>query len=305
MSYNQMPQMLFLNKFYWNISLLALLLSDLESNKMFVKDILKIRKVNKIKFDFNKENYANYKDSLALDFVKKIDAKSEYTLRELKQLLADDYTSDDVFSFLYLVFTPDGKKIIEDIPIKFNDVLNVKSLSEGEKKLLLLKASFEFAVQEDSLFILDEPDAHIHINNKEQITKLIEPYKTSRQIIITTHSPTLTKSINNDELFMMDNGEIIEKKEQEILDHLTSEFWNKHQQSSFLSSDKKMVLFVEGEHDKIHINNAKKHLSEEYPELDFDIFYMNSANNIPPMMTGLRTCEINYNKVLLVFLMMT
>lgn len=297
MSYNQMPQMLFLNKFYWNISLLTLLLSDLDSNKAFVKDVLKIKKVNKIKFDFNRANYSNYSNSLALGFVKKIDAKSEYTLTELKGLLADDYTSNDIFSFLYLVFTPDGKKIIEDIQIKFNDVLSVKSLSEGEKKLLLLKASFEFAVQEDSLFILDEPDAHIHINNKERITKLIEPYKKSRQIVITTHSPTITKSIDNNELFMMDDGEIIKKEEQEILDHLTSEFWNKHQQSSFLSSDKKMILLVEGEHDKIHINNAFKHLSDEYSNLNFDIFYMNSANNIPPMMTGLRTCEIDYDKV--------
>jgi len=38
-------------------------------------------------------------------------------------------------------------------------------------------------------------------------------------------------------------------------------------------------------------------LKDEYPELSFDIFYMNSACNIPPMMTGLRTSEIDYKKI--------
>lgn len=37
----------------------------------------------------------------------------------------------------------------------------------------------------------------------------------------------------------------------------------------------------------------------EYPDIDFDIFYMNSACNIPPMMTGLRTDEIKLNKIVI------
>ncbi|CAA0242344.1 Predicted ATP-dependent endonuclease of the OLD family, contains P-loop ATPase and TOPRIM domains [Tenacibaculum maritimum] len=299
MSYNHMPQMLFLNKYYWHISLLTLILSETEENKRFVKDVLHINEVNKIKFTFSsEERYNNYKDSLALEFVKAINHKEEYTLDELKDLLNEkSYINDDVYSFLYILFTPEKAKIIENIEILFNDSLTIESLSEGEKKLLLLKAAFEFAVQEDSLFILDEPDAHIHINNKDQIRKLIEPYKNNRQIILTTHSPTITKSIHNDELYMMDDGEIIKKKEQEIIDNLTGDFWNRHQQSTFLSSDKPIILFVEGKHDKIHINNAYLKFKDDYPNLDFEVFHMDGGNNIEHIVKGLYTCELETSKI--------
>lgn len=293
MSYNQTPKMLYLNKYYWHISLLSLLLSDLEENQKFVKEVLSISKVNKIKFDFNKANYKEYKSSLVLDFVSKIDDKSEYTLAQFKKIIDDnDFNINDVYKYLYLAYSPKDSKIINDIQIKFNDHLSIESLSEGEKKLLLLKSAFEFAEQEDSLFILDEPDAHIHINNKDKITSIVEPYKVNRQIVITTHSPTVTKAINNEELFMMDDGEIIERKEQEIIENLTGAFWNKHQQSTFLSSNKKLILLVEGKHDKIHIRNAYTKLSNEFPLLDFDIYSLGSETKIHPFMLGLYETDL-------------
>ncbi|MGB2245251.1 MAG: DUF4357 domain-containing protein, partial [Flavobacteriaceae bacterium] len=152
---------------------------------------------------------------------------------------------------------------------------------------LLLKSAFEFAEQEDSLFVLDEPDAHIHINNKDKIIAILEPYKKFRQIVITTHSPTITKAIGNEELFMMDNGEIIEKREKKIIENLTGEFWNKHQQSTFLSSDKKLILLVEGKHDRIHIKTAFEKLSSEFTSLDFDIYSLGGEGKIAPFMIGL------------------
>lgn len=288
MSYNQTPKMLYLNKYYWHLSLLSLLLSDNEENQKFVKEVLSITKVNKIKFDFNKSNYQEYKKSLVLDFIDKIDDKSEYTLTQFKKIVNDNgYSVDDVYKYLYLAYSPKDSKIVNDIKIKFNDNLSIESLSEGEKKLLLLKSAFEFAEQEDSLFVLDEPDAHIHINNKDKITAILEPYKTNRQIVITTHSPTVTKAIENEELFMMDDGEIIERREQKIIENLTGEFWNKHQQSTFLSSDKKLILLVEGKHDKIHIRTAFEKLSGEFNSLDFDIYSLGGEGKIAPFMIGL------------------
>jgi predicted ATP-dependent endonuclease of OLD family len=288
MSYNQTPKMLYLNKYYWHISLLCLMLSDNDENQKFVKEILSIAKVNKIKFDFNKSNYQEYKKSLVLDFIGKIDNKSEYTLAQFKKIVDDNgYSVNEVYTYLYLAYSPKDSKIVNDIKIKFNDQLSIESLSEGEKKLLLLKSAFEFAGQEDCLFILDEPDAHIHINNKDKITSILEPYKTNRQVVITTHSPTVTKAIENEELFMMDDGEIIERREQKIIERLTGDFWNKHQQSIFLSSDKKLILLVEGKHDKIHIRAAFEKLSSEFTSLDFDIYSLGGEGKIAPFMVGL------------------
>ena len=294
--YSQTPQMLYLNKFYWHISLLSLALSNLDDNKSFIKTVLDIDKIDKVKFDFNKGSYTNYSNSPTLEFIKKIDSKSEYTIPELQKIFdKEGYIPDDVYRHLYLAFTPKGSKIINNITIKFNQHLTIEDLSEGEKKLLLIKAAFEFAEQEDSLFILDEPDAHIHLNNKELIVKTFEPYKSNRQIVLTTHSPTITQAINEEELFMIDKGKIIDKKKQEIVNDLTSKFWNKHQQSSFLSSTKKLVLLVEGKHDKIHIKNAYNALKEEYKSIDFDIYSLGGESKIHPFMNGLYETDLKNN----------
>ncbi|SFN37398.1 DUF4357 domain-containing protein [Salegentibacter flavus] len=294
--YSQTPQMLYLNKFYWHISLLSLALSNLDDNKDFIKKALGIDKIDKVKFDFNKGSYTNYSNSPTLEFIKKIDSKSEYTIPQLQKIFdKEGYIADDVYKHLYLAFTPKGSKIINDITIKFNQHLTIEDLSEGEKKLLLIKAAFEFAEQEDSLFILDEPDAHIHLNNKELIVKTFEPYKSNRQIVLTTHSPTITQAINEEELFMVDKGQIIDKKKQEIVNDLTSEFWNKHQQSSFLSSTKKLVLLVEGKHDKIHIKNAYTALKEQYKNIDFDIYSLGGESKIHPFMNGLYETDLKNN----------
>ncbi|OWP83925.1 hypothetical protein BWK59_07940 [Flavobacterium davisii] len=288
-----MPQMLYLNKYYWHLSLLSLLISDLEDNKKFVLEVLKIKSVEKIKFDFNKSNYKNYSDNSVLQFVQTIDSKTEYTLEEFKELVNLLYSDSDVFNYLYIANSPKGTKIIENITILYNEHLTIEDFSEGEKKLLLIRAAFEFAEQEDSLFVLDEPDAHIHLNNKEQIIKTFEPYKDKRQIVLTTHSPTVTQAIDNENcLFMVSRGKIIERKKQEIISDLTNDFWNKHQQSSFLSSQKKLILLVEGKHDKLHIVNAYNKLKSEYPTLDFDVFSLGGEGKIHPFMNGLYEANI-------------
>lgn len=292
-----MPKMLLINKYYWHLSLLTLLLSEGDDDKDFIKNVLSIDNVDTIDIVVNKSKYKNYKDNSVLELAKALEHKTSYTLDELKGILIPRWTTSELYTYLYLLFTPKSTKIIEDITVKFNDNLTIDSLSEGEKKLLLLKSAFEFAIQEDSLFLLDEPDAHIHINNKEQIIKLIEPFKVNRQVILTTHSPTVTKSISNDELFMMDNGELIDKQEQEILDHLTGDFWNRHKQSSFLSSDKKVILLVEGKLDKTHLDNAFKKFKNDFPELDFDIFSLGGESKIKPFMTGLYETNMYGDKV--------
>lgn len=293
-----MPQMLYLNKHYWHLSLLTLALSDAPDNIKFVKEVLGINQIDKIKFDFKKDNYKNYSNSLVMDFIRSIDGKSEYTLEELKEVLANKaFIPDDVYKYLYIAFTPKSSKILDDITIKFNEHLTIEDLSEGEKKLLLVKAAFEFAEQEDSLFILDEPDAHVHLNNKSQIVKAFEPYKDNRQIVITTHSPTITQSLGRNNLYMLDSGRGVDKKKEAIIEDLAGEIWNKHQQNIFLTSGKPITLFVEGQHDKIHIEKAFDVLCEDYPDLNFDVFNMHGASNIPQIITGLRTSDIEHNKL--------
>ena len=298
--YSELPKMLFLNKFYWNISLLCLLISDSQDNKRFVEQVLKIKDSDKIKIkiDFIKRNYANYNDNQALRLIRDIDSKSEYSLTEFTKLLNYKYyTPFNVFKYLYLAYTPKDAKIIDDIIIEFSDGLTVSDLSEGEKKLLLIKGALEFAGQEDSIFILDEPDSHIHINNKEQIINSFKDYLHNRQIIITTHSPVLTQCVKDENVYMLNSGKIEDRNRQEIIQEVAGEFWNKHQQNSFLSSKKPIHLFVEGIHDKKHISNAYRILEPEYKDLQFDIFSLGGEGKIHPFLNGLYEANLKDDKL--------
>ena len=291
--------MVFISRKHWGISLLSLLLSDLEDNQNFIKEVLKIEKIDKIKIQFNKKRYKSWETSQTKEFIKLIDLKEEYLLEELRRIL-EVYPSNEVFKYFYNALL---SEMITDIQIFFNDDnLTIGDLSEGEKKLLLLKAAFEFVAQEDSLFMLDEPDSHIHLDNKKHIIDILKQYKDNRQFIVTTHSPTLTqciKNIDNDDksrVYVLDSGKNIPSKETKEIEYLVGDFWNAQEQTVFLSSHKDMVLLVEGKHDKAHILNAWKHYKDDYPTLDFDVFNMDGEANITQLLTGLRTSEYQNHK---------
>ncbi|EKY13752.1 DUF4357 domain-containing protein [Capnocytophaga genosp. AHN8471] len=299
-TYNNMPKMLYINKFYWHISLLCLLLNQFNNlEDTFCSEILGIENTNSIKFSFNKANYKSYKDSIVKQFISKIDKKQEYTLEELRMIIEQEgYTLIDVYKFFYIAFTPADQKMLQDIVIKYNNEnLEIEDFSEGEKKMILIKAALEFAAQEDSLFILDEPDAHIHLSNKMQIKKVLEEYEQNRQVIITTHSPTLTDCLDNESIYMLDRGKLISAEKQKVLESISGEFWNRFQQNTFISSKSPIILLVEGKLDKIHINNAYRALKEEYPNLNFDIFCLNSETKIQPFLSGLYESDFETDKL--------
>ena len=293
----EIPKMLHLNKFYWHISLLCLLLNRFNNPEdKFCEDILGINKVDSVKFEFNKNRYKGFTGSNVLQFITTIDAKDRYTLEELQEVIKS-YDINEVFKYLYIAFTPKNKKILQNITVEYNDNLNIEDFSEGEKKMILIKAALEFAAQEDSLFILDEPDAHIHLSNKMQIKKVLEEYEQNRQVIITTHSPTLTDCLDNESIYMLDRGKLISAEKQKVLENISGEFWNRFQQNTFISSKSPIILLVEGKLDKIHINNAYRALKEEYPNLNFDIFCLNSETKIQPFLLGLYESDFETDKL--------
>lgn len=138
--YSDMPRMLYLNKYYWSISLLSLLISDLPDNQKFIKEALKITDTDsiRIEIDFIKRNYTNYNDNEALNLVKAIDHRSGYSLKEFKDTITEaGYIPDDVFKYLYLAYTPKDVKIIDGIIIKLSANRTVTEFSEGEKSCCL------------------------------------------------------------------------------------------------------------------------------------------------------------------------
>jgi hypothetical protein len=271
----EIPKMLYLNKFYWHISLLCLLLNRFNNPEdKFCEDILGINKVDSVKFEFNKNRYKGFTGSNVLQFINTIDAKDRYTLEGLQEVIKS-YDINEVFKYLYIAFTPKNKKILQNITIEYNDNLNIEDFSEGEKKMILVKAALEFAAQEDSLFILDEPDAHIHLSNKIQIRNVLEEYQQNRQIIITTHSPTLTKAIPKEGIYCLEKGKVKEFKD---IVEVTKYLADQGDIYKLLFS-KSNILIVEGKTDDKYIKKAIELYKDEFPNLDFQILRVGGTDD--------------------------
>ena len=276
-SQEEFPKMLYLNKFYWHISLLCLLLNRFNNPEdKFCEEILGINNVHSVKFEFNKNIYQGYPNNSVLQFIRAIDPKDKYTLEELQEKIQKyDIDISNVFKYLYIAFTPKEEKILQNITIEYNDNLKIEDFSEGEKKMILIKAALEFAGQEDSLFILDEPDAHIHLSNKIQIRNVLEEYQQNRQIIITTHSPTLTKAIPKEGIYCLEKGKVKEFKD---IVEVTKYLANKEDIYKLLFS-KSNILIVEGKTDDKYIKKAIELYKDDFPNLDFQILRVGGTDD--------------------------
>lgn len=254
------PKMLYLNKFYWEIALLCLLNSDAEDVKEFVSDILGVKSVEEISFVKTNPPKAN---SVIKSFVESL--QESYTLESFKQQFNND---PELFLKLYLASTDKVNKLISQVIIKFNNGLLVRHLSEGQKKQLIVKAALEFAGQENSLFLFDEPDSHVHLSNKKNVYKIISNpvYLSSRHIIITSHSPTLTKHFPPESIILFENGI---KMDVQSSFHASKYLVNDIDIYNLFFTDKN-ILIVEGKTDDLYISKAINHFATEYPELDFE-----------------------------------
>lgn len=193
-----------------------------------------------------------------------IDGKMTYTFDEFKKIL-DGAAMDArrLFEYLYIAFSPNNSKIIENVSVTFNTDLTIDDMSEGLKKQLLVRATLELAGYEDTLFLLNEPDAHIHVDNKVRIIDTIKQYREHRHIFVTTHSPSVCKNVDTQSIILMNEGKPEEVNDQlEAGKKLTTDvvlinmlFTNKH------------LILTEGKTDIQYIQKAVSLFAANYPTL--------------------------------------
>lgn len=293
-----LPKMLYVDKFFWTIALLSLLKSELNDNKEFCKKILKNDLLQNIQIFFDFDQILVKKQLSFLNQLSQEKNELFYTLETFKGL---DYLPYEKDLFVHFAGMIGQRKIIKKLKINNNGIDTIH-LSEGEKKQILIRVALEILADEDSLILLDEADAFIHVSNKLQLKNLLKEY-TNRESILTTHSPTLTHSFEDKHITMLNNGKIENKQKQEIFSHITDGIWNYQEQSVFLSSTKNIILLVEGKHDKVHIEEAFKRLKNDYLDLEFDIFQMNGEANIKHMILGLANNGVDFGtkKIIAIF----
>jgi len=316
-------KMLYINKYYWNIALLILMISNNNDHKIFIKDKLKIDKdtVN-IKIDFNTEFLKKNKSEELEGFINEINPsledKKNYTLKEFQTIIMPEYDSklqkyiekyslEQVFEILVYASMPKFKKAFKNIEIIFNNGLSIKSLSEGEKKYILIYAVVDIIADEKSIILMDEPDAHIHESGKEIICSLFEQYSNeyNRQILVTTHSPTLAHCANNKHIIMLENNNgicsIIENEKIDKIKKLTGGIWSETKQNIFLSSNNPLVLF-EGIGDIKYVKSAIKLFESEFSSLkNFDFLPFGGAQNACDYINEIRNISPQGKKIIVVF----
>lgn len=314
----QLP-LVYINKYTLNISLLTLFFHDFDvytDIATFCNDTLNIRTIQNITFDFDSKKIKEWKTNSVLNLAQAICGVDEVThipehktisLEEFKKnvssILSNGY---ELFSRLYGATMPKDDKIITGINLecKLNNgsFITLNDLSEGEKKNLLITTILEVLADESSLILFDEPDSHIHISRKREIKVTLDRYQDKRESVLTTHSPSLASAFNNaDHIIGLgvdenNKSKIIEKSATDLISELTNGIWNVHQQNIFLASSKQIILLVEGKTDKEHILHAFSHLRTEYPDMDFDIFSMNSSEHIREILIGMSCSEIQWEK---------
>ena len=296
------PYLLYLNKYAWDIALITLLCSDNYSIKNFIqKDLLIIEDVT-IKFDIDEDKYGLFETNEALSLVKRLaglqkesDGNSvhinEIRTLDLNQKDNLDFTRK-IFYYLFITSMPQRsdkvktQKVINNIGISFNG-LDVKKLSEGEKKLILINCITKILADSNSLILLDEPDSHVHIERKKELQKLIERGK--QFTVLTTHSPSLLNLLDDKNIFILSNKDesgvtVFPVEIQKHLKEISGGAYSIVNTTLALSSKKDIVL-VEGPYDKKYLSKALSILKEDptnnFETLDFIFINCGGADNVP------------------------
>lgn len=218
-----------------------------------------------------------------------------------------NYYEKQLFDYFVQAYMPKGKKVIKNIELIYNG-FSAKDLSEGEKKLILIRSVLSFVADENSLILFDEPDANIHEGRKQQLYNLFSEYcKFDRQMIVTTHSPILAQLAKEKELLMLELDEgkstILTDEKIEKIKKLSGTSWDVIGQGMMLRSSRPLVVF-EGKTDVMYVKRALEMLksrSDDYATLNVDFLNANGAGNVKSFIDNLKSFVPDSKKIIIFF----
>lgn len=260
------PKIMYINKYCWKIAFISLLCSTKDVVKDFLKNNLLINDIKSVDMHFEadenkREKFSNHAACRWYDYIKRLQDEDENHLVNANIIATTDMTSygasnryipNYVFQFLYLLSLPKKNqqkkqtidKLITDIKIYVNDI-DFDNLSEGEKKMILIECISQVLGDDNSLVLLDEPDAHVHIDNKKKLLESITSFE--GQTILSTHSPILANIIQRDKkenIFLLRDGHKVDTDVINKLSEISGEEIDFINSSVVIGS--KYILVVEG-----------------------------------------------------------
>ena len=279
--------MIYIDKKYWGIALLAFIIKAQEDDRdaqAFLNKELNIDEILDIYLEFDSSKIKKLKHNSPLElFIRNINPGKSPSISmsiEFFYPFMGDRRAEELFSILAQGITIGA---IKDVSLVFNDD-NIPSehMSEGEKKKLLVKVVFDILGTENSLILMDEPDAHLHVAAKDYFYNLAKQSAVDRRcIVITTHSPTLTNCADDKHIVMLTKGsngncEIIDDTKKSLIQQLTGNIYSINEQNIIFNSSKPLLL-VEGKSDIKYIKRALE-LYKEFPA-NYDFISFNGTGN--------------------------
>lgn len=306
----QQQKMVYLNRYYWNLISSILIIHEIDDYRNFVENSIGLRDVISIHFEFDMDKLKRNRNERARQILQIINPNNEEsidisleTYRKAKEYCG--YETDMFYNMLVLTLYKDFK-IITDFTLKCGNEIEIKDLSEGEKKLLLVYGAINL-LSGDNLYLFDEPDAHLHEGRKKEIFDLIQQDYNS-QFIISSHSPTLTKLFESDHVVFLEKTEsgtrVSYGDVSSTISALTDGEWSYIDHSIFFDKSRPLVL-VEGEGDVKYIRKAIELLSKEKKEYEIlknlDLLHCGGAANMKHTIAELMPCLPEKKKVIIIF----
>jgi predicted ATPase len=96
------------------------------------------------------------------------------------------------------------------VKVRHAGILTFRELSEGEQQLLAVVGMLRFTKDEDSLFLLDEPDTHLNPAwGMEYLNVLAKHADTGKNshLLVATHDPLVLSSLRREQVTLLDREE--------------------------------------------------------------------------------------------------
>ncbi|MCU0285353.1 MAG: ATP-binding protein [Acidobacteria bacterium] len=130
----------------------------------------------------------------------------------LRELARDYKTQSDFFKALESTYI---SQLIDDVRIRVkvrnvDGSLTFRELSEGEQQLLMVIGLLRFTREDESLFLLDEPDTHLNPSWSVEYLGLLKKYagnNATSHVIMTTHDPLVMAGLSKEQIKIMQREE--------------------------------------------------------------------------------------------------
>ena len=178
--------------------------------------------------------------------------------------------SSSIFQFLSIASIDNYFLNIEESELKFKNDFTLNNLSDGEYQLLVIFSLIDLFDSDNTLFLFDEIDSHLHYRNLEKLWEILIS-KIKGNLITTSHIADSIVLNNLDSIKLINSGRVDnDGKLNDLLERL-DKLTNRDDKKKKIASKVEYLALVEDKTDWIIFTElAKKRLGESYESLKME-----------------------------------